>query len=67
MDSPASDALTANHKLIDAWLDVVTKIAESKGSMGVTQGDGTFSGSRKGGGYVGVLSCGGVGEGRKEQ
>lgn len=54
-----------DHESIAARLDAVTEIAESMGSVGVTQGDGTFPGSGKGGGYVGLLSRGGVGEGGK--
>ena len=52
-----------DHESIAARLDAVTEIAESMGSMGVPQGDGTFPGSGNGGGYIGSLSRGGVGEG----
>lgn len=54
-----------DHESIAARLDAVTEIAESMGSVGVAQGDGTFPGSGKGGGYVGALSRGDVGEGGK--
>lgn len=54
-----------DHESIAARLDAVTEIAESMGSVGVAQLDGTFPGSGKGGGYIGSLSRSGVGEGGK--
>ncbi|KAG0589041.1 hypothetical protein KC19_2G287300 [Ceratodon purpureus] len=54
-----------DYESIGARLDAVTEIAESMGSVGAAQVDGTFPGSGKGGGYVGLLSRGGIGEGGK--
>ena len=54
-----------DHGLIAARLDAVTEIAESMGSVGVAQGDGSYPGSGKGGGYVGALSRGQVDSGGK--
>lgn len=43
----------------------MTEIAESMGSTGVAQDEGSYPGSGKGGGYVGALSRGRVDSGGK--